>query len=117
MRFWDVNKKELAILRKLNSEYNIDFDKVFKDKKILVSERRGAFVITKDAYHTLKKMKKDPYSAGLLIGKIKKEKFDIGLEGMAMIAAHSEKTITLDSRQEQVVLYGGDVTSKSAING
>jgi ribosome biogenesis protein Nip4 len=111
----EINQNEREIMRKLNKEFYINFDEVFKGKKILVSQRREVSVIETDAYKSLKAMKKDPYSAGLLIGKIKKDRFDLGLEGAAIIAAHSKKIVEVNKRQEQVVLYGGDVTSKSAI--
>lgn len=115
MKFREINQKERQILRKLNKEFHINFDNVFKGKTILISERREIFVIDSDAYKTLATMKKDPYSAGLLIGKIKKDRVDLGLEGAALIAPYSKKTVTVNNREEQVVLYGGDVLSNSHI--
>ncbi len=115
MKFRDMNKRERQILRKLNADFDIDFDSIFRGKKIIVSGRREVYVIDTDAYKTFKTMKKDPYSAGLMIGKIKKEKFDLGLEGAALIAPHAGKTIEVNEKQEQVVLYGKDVRSKSAV--
>ncbi len=115
MKIREINQKERQILRKLNNEFNIDFDNVFKGKKILITGRREVFVIDDHAYKTLKTLKKDPYSAGLLIGKIKKERIDLGLEGAALIAAYSKNTVRVNSRDEQVVLYGGDILSKSTV--
>ena len=115
MRFWKIQETEMKILRKLNHEFDIDIDEILKGKKIIVSERREVYVIKNDTYSTMREMKRDPYSAGLYIGKIKKEKFDLALEGAAKIAPHSEKTVLVNKKQEQVILYGKDVRSKSAI--
>jgi ribosome biogenesis protein Nip4 len=115
MRFWKAGESEMKILRKLDSEFGIDIDKILAGRRIIVSERREVYVLSNEAYSAMREMKRDPYGAGLHIGKIKREKFDLGLEGAAMIAPHSRKTISVGKKYEQVVLYGGDVRSKSAI--
>lgn len=115
MKVREINKREKAIIGKLGQEFGVDIFDILKGKKILVSGRREVSVIGNDACRTLKAIKRDPYSAGLRIGKIKKEKFDLALEGAALIAPHSSKTVAVNKKQEQVVLYGGDVISKSAI--
>ena len=115
MKVREINKRERGIIGKLNEEFGIDIFEILKGKKILITGRREVSIIAPDAYKTLKAMKKDPYSAGLRLGKIKKEKFDIGLEGAAIIASLSKKKVALNRKQEQVVLYGGDIRSKSAI--
>jgi ribosome biogenesis protein Nip4 len=111
----EINQRERGIIGKLNEEFGIDIFDILKGKRILITGRREVSAVAPDAYKTLKSMKRDPYSAGLHIGKIKKEKFDLGLEGAAIIAPHSRKLVTLNKKQEQLVLYGGDVRSKSAI--
>ena len=105
----------MKILGKLNREFDVDIKSALKGKKIIVSERREVYVVKNDTYAAMREMKRDPYSAGLNIGKIKRDKFDLGLEGAALIAPHSRKTIAVSKRDEQKVLYGEDVRSKSAI--
>lgn len=117
MEFREINNKELKLLRKLNREFKIDFDVIFNSKKILISERREVFILDKNTGKIAEKIKKDPYSAGLYIGKIKKWKIDLGIEGAALISSHSKNRVTVNSRKEQVILYGGDIFSKSTING
>ena len=115
MKVREINQRERGIIGKLGQEFGVNLDEIFKGKKILVSGRREVSIIAGDAYETLKAMKHDSYSAGLRIGKIKKEKFDLSLEGAAIMAPHSRKTLSVNKKQEQVILYGGDVRSKSAI--
>lgn len=83
MKFREINQNERQILRRLNKGFHINFDEVFKGKKILISERR--------------------------------EGLASDLRGQALIAAHSKKTVKVNNREEQVVLYGGDILSKSTI--
>ncbi|MBU2560192.1 hypothetical protein KKA03_04780 [archaeon] len=115
MKVREINEREKEIIGKLNVEFGVDIFDILKGMKIIVSGRREVSAVAPDAYRALKSMERDPYSAGLRLGKIKKEKFDLALEGAAIIAPHSPKKVVLDQKQEQLVLYGGDVRSKTAI--
>jgi ribosome biogenesis protein Nip4 len=115
MKVREINQRERGIIGKLGREFGVDIFDILKGKKIIISGRREVSVVGNDAFKTLEAMKHDPYSAGLRIGKIKKEKFDLALEGASIIAPHSRKTVEVNKRQEQVILYGKDVRSKSAI--
>jgi len=117
MKFRQLNEEELEILRSINREFGADIDSIFKGKKLLVAlgERKEVFVTNGDTLDVLEKMKKEPYSAGLFIGEIKKKKFMLSLEGAALISKHAKNKIFVGSKTEQLVLYGRDVFSNSIL--
>ncbi|MDI6655689.1 MAG: hypothetical protein QME59_07405 [Candidatus Hydrothermarchaeota archaeon] len=117
MKFRQLNKEELGILRGVNREFGADADSIFKGKKLLVAlgGRKEVFVTNGDALDVLEKMKNEPYSVGLFIGEIKKKKFMLSLEGAALISKHAKNKIFVGSKTEQLVLYGRDVFCNSIL--
>ena len=64
---------------------------------------------------TLKRMKHEPYSAGLAIGELRRGGFKLGLEGAYIIAGRAKKYIKVNEKGEQLVLYGRDVFVNSVV--
>jgi len=87
-----------------------------KSKVILIgeAERREVFITTKEAYKTLKKINKEPYTVGVIIGEFRGNKFFPNIEG-AKFAKY--KKIYVNDKAEQLVLYGRDVFPNSIIKG
>jgi len=87
-----------------------------KSKVILIgeAERREVFITTKEVYKTLKKINKEPYTVGVIIGEFRRNKFFPNLEG-AKFAKY--KKIYVNDKAEQLVLYGRDVFPNSIIKG
>lgn len=115
MRFRHVSRAELQILRSLNREFSANVEKALSGKTILVSARGEVYVANRDASRTLQKMKKEPYCVGLLIGRIRKGRFALGLEGASLLAPHARKKVYVNDEAEQLILYGRDAFHKSIL--
>jgi ribosome biogenesis protein Nip4 len=118
MKFRELYPKEREILRKEGKEYGLNIDTVLKGKKILkAKDRRDVFILNKQTFKILKKIKKDPYCVGMSIGEIRKGKFEFGLEGGTFIAPYARNKVVVDKKGEQLVLYGRDIFHSSVIKG
>ncbi len=116
MKFKELGHEEKEILTGLEA-YGLEPWEVLREKVLLVSHngRREVFASNKDVAGVLHRMKHEPYFAGLYLGEIKKGKFLLGLEGGTLLARHADKTITVDDKVEQLVLYGRDVFINSIL--
>lgn len=116
--FRPPTKKEMSLLRSLNSEFGIDMDRIIRGKRVVVGEgkRKEFFITNKATAQTLEEMKKSPYSVGLYIGEERGGSFILGLEGAEMIAKHCQKRIIVNQKAEQLVLYGRDIFPKSILD-
>lgn len=108
MKFRKITKGEAEKIREKLS--------IPKDKVILIGEaaRREVFITTKEVYKTLKKIKKEPYTVGIIIGEFRRNKFFPSLEGVKFA---KYKKIYVNDKAEQLVLYGRDVFPNSIIKG
>lgn len=116
MRFEELSPEELRVLEGLK-EYGLDPWEVLQDRVLLAAHngRKEVFALNKEALDVLLRMKHEPYFAGLYLGEIKGGEFHLGLEGGALLAGHASKTITVDDKVEQLVLYGRDVFINSIL--
>jgi len=108
LKFRKITKDEIE---KIQKELSIP-----KRKIMLIGEarRREVFITTKKVYNILEKIKIMPYTAGVIIGEFRGDKFLPGLEG-AKFAKY--KKIYVNDKAEQLVLYGRDVFPNSIIKG
>jgi len=108
---------EWEVLKGFGREFRIPLQRVFKGRKLIVSEgkRKGVSAVSKGVRRTLSSLKRSPYYAGITLGEIEEGRFLLGLEGAHLIAPFTDRWIKVDERAEQLVLYGRDVFSKSVI--
>ncbi|MEE8168332.1 MAG: NIP7 N-terminal domain-related protein [Candidatus Hydrothermarchaeales archaeon] len=118
MKFKRLEKKEFDALKKLKHEFGVDLEKILDDKVLFVAldGRKEVFATNKQASEALEKLKRDPYSIGLYLGEIRGGRFILSLEGASVIARYTDKKVIVSRKAEQLVLYGRDVFSKSAVN-
>jgi ribosome biogenesis protein Nip4 len=111
MKFRELSKDERRILWSLEREYLANVGRALKDKALLVScnGRREVFITNKETLRVLRRLRVEPYFLGLYLGEIRSGRFFLGLEGGTLLAPGCRKRIIVDSKVEQLVLYGRDV--------
>jgi len=117
LTFRPPTDREMSLLRSLDSEFGIDIGRIIRGKRVVVGEgrRKEFFITNKRTEQVLEEMKKDPYTVGLYIGEERAGSFILGLEGAELIARHCKKTITVNKKAEQLVLYGRDIFPNSVL--
>lgn len=108
-----LTRDERTILNRFFDRWDL-FD-YFKDKDLLVKDRKvkEIFMLTGTAKHLA--LKKDPYLAGVKLGELRKH-FSLDLEGAYIFAKNtSKKKIVVTDKAEALVLYGRDVFGQSIV--
>jgi|Deesub1362A_J573_1020465.scaffolds.fasta_scaffold00098_22 ribosome biogenesis protein Nip4 len=117
MKFRPLNNLEREVIRKAGKDYGLNVDTALKGKKLIISSgRKEVFATNKLTVKIIEKMNKEPYCAGLFIGEIRKNRFELSLEGAYLFAPFANKKIIIDDKAEQLVLYGRDVFSNSIVS-
>jgi len=116
MRFEELSPEERMVLEELK-EYGFDPWTALHNRVLLAAHngRREIFTLNNKALDVLLRMKHESYFAGLYLGEIKGDKFHLGLEGGTLLSKYASKTITVDDKVEQLVLYGRDVFINSIL--
>lgn len=116
MRLRRISREELQIIRGLNQDFGADVEKALSGKTILIArERKEVFAVNRMTLKVLRRIKKEPYFAGLHIGEIKRNRFTLALEGASLLAPHAKKKVYVSDEAEQLILYGRDVFQKSIL--
>lgn len=113
MRFRELSSKELETLERGFSEYGA---KIELPGKLMLSfnGRREVVLLSEEAFKLLKRLG-EAYSAGLKLGEIKRKKFKLDLEGAFLISRHARNVVVVNSRGEELALYGRDIFINSVL--
>ena len=117
MKISRAGKGEERLIRRGVERYGASLEEVLRYRELLVA-RNGRQVVSiapRRVLETLRRMKREPYSAGLEIGEIKRGEFKLGLEGAYLISGRAEKYVKVNEKGEQLVLYGRDVFIESVV--
>ncbi len=117
MKIARASKGEREVIRRGVEKYGASLKEVLHGRELLVAKngRRVVSVASRKVLETLKRMRREPYSAGLAIGEIKRGEFKLGLEGAYLIAGRAKKYVKVNEKGEQLVLYGRDVFINSVV--
>ncbi len=117
MKIARASKAEMEIIGRGVERYGASLKGLLRRRELLVAKngRQVVSVASRKVLKTLKRMKHEPYSAGLAIGEIKKGEFRLGLEGAYLIAGRASKYVKVNEKGEQLVLYGRDVFINSVV--
>ena len=117
MRIAPASRGEMEIVRRGVARYGADAGALLRGRTLLVAKngRRVVSIAPREVVDTLKRMKHEPYSAGLAIGEIRRGEFRLGLEGAYLLAWRSRKYVKVNEKGEQLVLYGRDVFINSVV--
>lgn len=99
------------------AEYGASLRGLLRGRLLLVANngRRAVSVAPRKVEEVLRRLKREPYCAGLEIGELKRGRFRLGLEGAYLIAGRARKYIKVNPKGEQLVLYGRDVFIGSVV--
>ncbi|NOZ58651.1 MAG: hypothetical protein GXO66_03625 [Euryarchaeota archaeon] len=99
------------------AEYGASLRALLRGRVLLVASngRRAVSVAPRKVGQVLRKLKREPYCAGLEIGELRRGRFRLGLEGAYLIAGRAEKYVRVNQKGEQLVLYGRDVFIGSVV--
>ncbi len=113
MKFRELSSKELEALKRGLQEYGAKAD--FPGKLMLsFNGRREVVLLSEEAFELLKRLG-EAYSAGLKLGEIKRKKFKLDLEGAFLISRQAENVVVVNSKGEELALYGRDIFINSVL--
>lgn len=94
-----------------------EFIRQFTDKELtgITKIKNDFFLVNRDLMKAKEKLRKEPYSAGVFLGRVKKGVFYPSIALIDMIAEVSNKKIFVDDRAEWLFVCGRDLFPKSIV--
>jgi 60S ribosome subunit biogenesis protein NIP7 len=116
LQFREINAEEASLIKDhlLSSLRLREFEKIIGPFKIIVAEGnwKEILLVSDKLFEVFQEFidSRNPYSMGIHLGDIAKNKFKISLEGITLISEYCEEKTILSSAGEKKVLYGRNLT-------